>query len=189
MRYWHCRRGLLSCTVLLVLVVPLALVGCFSNGSDGTGKATVNGTVNLTATNAAALGGLTFAFPDATLFRFSGQSATLAWGNDGTTFTLTTSNGTVVKGIITFGSCTFTQSPAPLGGNTPFIATYDTCQVSGQSNGNIPFGGAGNGTITLILGSANQTPVFSDRTNVTYSIDTGGRITINANTTPIGVTG
>src|SRR5439155_9795991 len=106
-----CRRGLLSFTALIVLVVPLALVGCITDSGNGTDKANVNGTITLTATNAAALGGLTFAFPDATLFGFSGQSATLAWGDDGTTFTLTTSNGTVVKGIITFGSCTFTQSP------------------------------------------------------------------------------
>jgi hypothetical protein len=184
---WYCRPRLLSFTVLLGLVVSVGLVRC---STDGSSTPVVNGSVNLTATNAAALGGLTFTFPNATLFGFSGQSATLVLGDDGTIFILTTSGGTVINGIITFGSCTFTQTPAPPGGgNAPFTAVYDTCVVSGRSNGHIPFGGSGPGTITLILGSANQTPVFSDRTNVTYNIDTSGNITINTNTTPIGVIG
>ena len=192
MRHWHCRRGLPSFTVLLGLVFSWALVGCNNNTDfDNTvDKATIGGTVNLTATNAAALGGLTFAFPDATLFGFPGQSATLGWGADGTTFTLTTSGGTVIQGSITFGSCTFTQNPAPLGvGEVPFAKAYDTCQVFGRSNGDIAFGGSNRGTIALILGSASQTPVASDPTNVIYSIDIGGNITINTNVTPIGVVG
>ena len=189
MRYWHYCRGLLSCTVFLGFATCMALAGCGGFNTDTTPKATVNGTLNLTDTNTAALGGLTFNFPDATIFGFSSQSATLAWGSDGTTFTLTTSNGTAITGNITFGSCTFTQNPAPSGGTSPFTATYDTCQVNGKSNDDIPFGGAGDGTITLILGRANQTPVFSDQAKVTYSVTTGGQILINANTTPIGTTG
>ena len=63
MRYWNSCRGLLSFTVLLVLVFSLALVGCSNTGGN---TATVNGTVGLTATNAAALGGLIFPFTDAT---------------------------------------------------------------------------------------------------------------------------
>ena len=191
MRYWHCRRGLPSFTVLLGLVFSWALVGCNNNtGSDTVDTATVNGTINLTATNAAALGGLTFTFPDATLFGFPGQSATLGWGADGTTFTLTTSGGTVIQGSITFGSCTFTQNPAPLGvGEVPFAKAYDTCQILGKSNGEIAFGGSSRGTIALILGNASQTPVASDVTNVIYNIDVGGNITINTNVTPLGVVG
>jgi hypothetical protein len=106
MRYWNCRRGLLRCTGLLVLVCSVALMGCDDNGVT---TATVGGTVNLTAMNAAALGGLTFDFPDATLFGFPGQSTTLECGPDGTTFTLTISGSTAIQGNITFGSCRFTQ--------------------------------------------------------------------------------
>lgn len=187
MRRWNSGRCLLSCTVLLGLVFPLTLMGC--NDTGGT-TATVNGTVSLTATNAAALGGLTFDFPDATLFGFPGQSTTLALGADGTTFTLTTNGGTVIIGIITFGSCRFTQNPVPLGGGTtPFDVVYDTCEVTGRSDRDIAFGGANTGTLTLRLGRANGTPVDSAPEHVVYTIDEGGHITINENTTPIGVTG
>ncbi|HSX80979.1 MAG TPA: hypothetical protein VLQ80_20715 [Candidatus Saccharimonadia bacterium] len=103
MRHWHDQRNVLSFTVFLVLVGSLAFVSCNTGGSNAV---TVGGTVNLTATNAAALGGLTFTFPEGTLFGFPGQSTTLAFGDDGTTFTLTTSNGPVLNGTITFGSCT-----------------------------------------------------------------------------------
>ena len=51
MRHWHSQRDGLSFTVFLVLVGSLALVGCNTGGSD---TVTVDGTVNLTATNAAA---------------------------------------------------------------------------------------------------------------------------------------
>jgi hypothetical protein len=185
MRYWHYRQGLPGFMVLLGLVVSLVLVGCNNSGSD---TATVNGTVNLTTRNAAALGGLTFTFPDATLFGFPGQSATLEWGDDGTTFTLTTSSGTVLQGSITFGSCTFIQNPPPLrAGEAPFVQTYDPCQVAGRSNGDLEFGESQRGIIILILGSASQTPVASDPTNVIYNVDIGGNITINMNVTPIGI--
>ena len=187
MRHWNSGRDLLSYTVLLVLVFSLALVGC--NDTSGN-TATVNGTVSLTATNAAALGGLTFDFPDATLFGFPGQSTALALGADGTTFTLTTNGGTVIIGTITFGSCRLTQNPVPLGGGTaPFEMVYDTCEVTGRSDRDIAFGGANTGTGTLRLGRANGTPVDSAPEHVVYSIDLGGHITINENTTPIGTVG
>ena len=187
MRHWHSQRDGLSFTVFLVLVGSLAWVGCNTGGGD---TVAVDGTVNLTATNAAALGDLTFTFPDGTLFGFPGQSATLAFGDDGTTFVLTPSNGSVLNGTITFGSCTLTQNPVLLGtGAIPFTQTYDTCQVIGRSDGNVGFGGSGTGTLTLRLGSASVTPVSSDPTRVTYHIDVGGNITINNNTTRIGIIG
>ena len=187
MRHWHDQRDVLSFTVFLVLVGSLAFVSCNTGGSA---KVTVNGTVNLTATNTAALGGLTFTFPEGTVFGFPGQSTTLAFGDDGTTFTLTTSGGTVIIGTITFGSCRLTQNPVPLGGGTaPFEAVYDTCDVTGKSDGDIAFDGSGTGTLTLRLGRASGTPVDSAPEHVIYNIDVGGHITINENTTPIGVTG
>ena len=185
MRHWHSQRDGLRFTVFLVLVGSLAFVGCNTGGSN---TLTVDGTVDLTATNAAALGGLTFTFPDGTLFGFPGQSTTLAFGSDGTTFVLTPSNGPVLNGTITFGSCTLTQNPVPLGtGVMPFAQTYDTCQVTGRSNSSITFGGSGGGTLTLTLGKASTAPVTSDPLRVTYSIDGDGNIFINTNTTSIGV--
>ncbi len=187
MRHWNGRQGLLRFIGLLMLVFSLALMSC---DNTGTNTATVDGTVGLTATNAAALGGLTFPFADATLFGFPGQSTTLALGTDGTTFTLTTSGGTVISGTITFGSCNLTQNPAPLGpGEAPFAAEYATCQVTGRSDGDIGFGGSGNGTITLRLGKTSATPFDSNPVRVLFLIDIGGRITINQNLTPIGVIG
>ena len=187
MRHWHSQRDGLSFTVCLVLVGFLAFVGCNSGGGD---TLTVDGTVNLTATNAAALAGLTFTFPDGALFGFPGQSTTLAFGSDGTTFGLTPSNGSGLNGTITFGSCTLTQNPVPLDtGVIPFAQTYDTCQVIGRSDGDLGFGGSGPGTLTLRLGSASVTPVASNPTRVIYHIDTGGNITINDNATRIGVIG
>ena len=187
MRHWHSQRAGLSFTVFLVLVGFLAFVGCNTGGSD---SVTVDGTVNLTAINAAALEGITFTFPDGTLFGFPGQSTTLAFSDNGTTFTLTTSNGPVLNGTITFGSCTLTQNPVPLGtGAIPFAQTYDTCQVTGQSDGDVGFGGSGPGTLTLRLGSASVTPVASNPTRVIYHIDVSGNITINDNATRIGIIG
>jgi hypothetical protein len=151
---------------------------------------TVDGTVNLTATNAAALGGLIFTFPDGTPFGFPGQSTTLTFGNDSTTFTLTASDGSVLNGTITFGSCTLTQDPVPLGpGAIPFVQTYDTCQATGRADDDIGFGGSDTGTLTLRLGSASVSPVDSNPTRVIYHVDAGGNITINNNATRIGVVG
>ena len=187
MRHWHSQRNGLSFTVFLVLVGSLACVGCNTGGSD---TLTVDGTVDLTATNAAALGGLTFTFPDGALFGFPGQSTTLVFGSDGTTFVLTPSNDPGLNGTITFGSCTLTQNPVPLGaGVIPFVQTYDPCQVIGRSDGDLGFGGSGPGTLTLRLGSASVTPVASNPTRVIFHIDVGGNITINDNATRIGVIG
>jgi hypothetical protein len=187
MQHGQSWSGLLRVLAIVALMGSAALISCTTTGST-TGN--VNGTVSLTAMNAAAVGGLTFAFPDGTLFGFPGQSATLALGTDGMTFTLTTSRGLVLNGTITFGSCTFTQNPASLApGGTLFTQKYDTCQVTGKSDGDIGFGGAGHGILLLSLGSAGATPVSSDPLGVTYTIDMAGQITINVNTTPIGVTG
>jgi hypothetical protein len=188
MRHWHSQRDGLSFRVFLVLVSSLAFVGCNTGGGSDT--VTVDGTINLTAANAAALGGLTFTFPDGTLFGFPGQSTTLAFGDDGITFTLTTSNGSMLNGTITFGSCTLTQNPVPPGtGATPFAQTYDTCQVTGRSDDDTGFEGSVTGTLTLKFGNASITPVVSDPARVIYHIDAGGNITINNNTTPIGIVG
>ena len=187
MRHWLSQREGLSFTVFLVLVGFLAFVGCNTGGSV---TVTVDGTVNLTASNAAAFGGLTFTFPDGTLFGFPGQSTTLVFGDDGTTFTLTTSNGSVLNGIITFGSCTLTQNPVQLGTEAmPFAQTYDPCQATGKSDEDLEFGGSGTGTLTLRLGSASIAPVASNPTRVIYHVDAGGNITINDNATPIGIVG
>jgi hypothetical protein len=189
MRHWPCQRNVLSFTVFLVLMGSLAFVGCNFGGTDNN-KATVNGTLDVTATNAAALGGLTFTFSDGALFGFSGQSTTLAFGNDGSTFTLTAGDGSVLNGTITFGSCTLTQNPVPLStGAIPFMQTYDPCQVIGKSDDDIAFGGSGTGTITLRLGNASIAPVTSSPTHVIYHIDAGGNILINDNMTRIGVIG
>ena len=186
MGYWHSPRDRLSYTVFLALVGSLTFVGCGTGGSD---TLTVDGTLNLTATNAAAIGGITFTFPDGTLFGFPGQSTTLAFGDDSTTFTLATSNGSMLNGTITFGSCILTQNPGSLGtGVTPFTQTYDTCQVIGRSD-DLGFGGSGPGTLALRLGNASIAPVASNPTRVIYHIDAGGNITINDNATPIGVIG
>jgi len=187
MRHWHSQRDGLSFTVFLVLVGSLAFVGCNTGGSN---TLTVDGTVDLTATNAAALGGLTFTFPDGTLFGFPDQSTTLAFGSDGTTFVLTLSNGPVLSGTIAFGSCTLTQNPVPLGtGVIAFAQTYDICQVTGRSDEDLGFEGSGSGTLTLRLGSASVTPVASDPTRVIFHIDAGGNIMINNNATRIGIIG
>jgi hypothetical protein len=96
----------------------------------------------------------------------------------------------MLSGTITFGSCTLTQTPVPLGtGAIPFVQMYDTCQVTGRSDDDIGFEGSGTGTLTLRLGNASITPVASDPTRVIYHIDAGGNITINDNATRIGIIG
>ena len=67
--------------------------------------------------------------------------------------------------------------------------TYDTCQVIGESDEDIEYGGSGTGTITLRLGTASTTSVTSNPTRVIYNIDVSGNITINNNATCIGVIG
>ena len=111
MRHWHFRRGLLGGTACMMFVFTCALMGCGSD-SDNT---VINGLVGLAADDGAALAELTFDFPDAMIFGFPGASATLGVGDDATTFTLTTSGGTVIHGTITnvastAVSCRLTQN-------------------------------------------------------------------------------
>jgi hypothetical protein len=71
----------------MMFAFACALMGCGSDsGSDNT---VINGLVGLAADDGAALAGLTFDFPDATIFGFPGASATLGVGDGATTFTLT----------------------------------------------------------------------------------------------------
>src|SRR5262245_46641413 len=101
MQHWHLRRGLLGGAASVMVVLTCVLMGCGDgNGSDDT---TISGVVTLAAMDGAALVGLTFDFPDATVFGFPGESATLGVGENAATFTLTTSGGTVINGTITNG--------------------------------------------------------------------------------------
>ncbi len=172
----------------LALMLAWTLVGCSSGGNT---QVSVGGTVALSTANASAVGGLVFRFADGAILGFAGEDLTLGFGEEGTTFTLTTSRGTVVVGTMTFGSCTFTETPAVLApaGRPLFVQTYATCQVSGSSNDDIGFGGSGNGTLLLRLGRDSGAIVNSAPLSVVYHVDAGGQITINLNTTPIGVTG
>lgn len=173
--------------VFIACLCVYTLSGCSETGNDA---ARVDGTTNLTALNAAAVGGLTFRFADGAIFGFTGQSLSLALGADGTTFTLTTSGGTVIPGTLLFGSCTFTQTPTSVtAGATPLVQTYTTCQAMGIADGDIDFGGSGNGKLMLRLGLNSEALVTSDPLTVIYTVDVGGHITINSNTTPIGVIG
>lgn len=176
-----------------VPLVALLLWTAFSSGctsSNGNARAQVGGTIALTATNAAAVGGLAFRFVDGAVLGFAGQEATLTLGADGATFTLSTSGGARLSGTLTFGSCTLAQTP-PLGSSPAplFLQTYATCHVTGASKDNIEFGGTGPGTIALLLGQGSNAPSSSDVLNVIYSVDLAGRVTINATTTPIGTIG
>jgi hypothetical protein len=146
----------------------------------------VSGVVVLTAANAAAFGGLTFAFSEATIFGFPGESATLGLGDAGTTFTLTTSGGTVINGTLTLGSCRLVQNSQEVGeGEAPFDEEYETCEATVASEGAIDFGDSGAGTVTLRLGRTGETPVASAPEDVTFHVDTDGTVTINNNNTPI----
>jgi hypothetical protein len=163
------------------------LGGCAGGSST---HVSVGGTIALTATNAAAAGGLAFHFTDGSLFGFSGQDLTLTLGADGATFTIATSRGTMVAGTLTFGSCTFTQTSAPTTTSTPLLVqTYTTCQVSGTSKDDIAFGGSGDGTLILSLAQGSNPLLSSEPLKVVYNVDTSGKITINMNTTAIGTTG
>lgn len=173
--------------VYVACLISALLGGCSSGGDT---QAVVDGTLALTATNAAAVGGLAFRFVDGAILGFAGQEATVTLGADGTTFTLATNHGTVVSGMLTFGSCIFTEtSPTVATDRALFMQTYATCQVSGASRNDINFGGSGNGTLLLRLGRDSGTIINSEAVSVVYHVDASGRITINANTTPIGVTG
>jgi hypothetical protein len=180
----------LGCTTVFGLVFLWALAGC-SGGGGGGGIVISGGVVGLTAENVAALGGLTFDFPDATIFGFSGESTTLMLGADGTTFTLTTSGGTVINGTITNGptpfvSCRLTQNPEEVGeGEEQFNEEYDTCEATVASTGEIEFGSSGAGTVTLSIGSSGETAVESNPEDVTLNLHDDGTVTINDNVRPI----
>src|SRR5215470_4920070 len=143
MRHWNFRRGLLGGTACMMFVFACALIGC---GGDST---VINGLVGLAAEDGASLAGLTFDFPDATIFGFPGESATLGVGAGATTFTLTTSGGTVIQGTITnvagtVVSCRLTQNLQEVGaGKAQFTEVYDTCQATVNSAGEITFGASG----------------------------------------------
>ena len=189
MRHWHFRRGLLGGTACMMFVFACALMGCGSDsGSDNT---VINGLVGLAAEDGAALAGLTFDFPDATIFGFPGASATLGVGDGATTFTLTTSGGTVIHGTITnvastAVSCRLTQNLQEVGaGKAQFDEAYDTCQAAVNSAGEITFGTSGPGTVTLSFGRAGATAVASGPEDVILHLREDGTVTINDNTTPI----
>jgi len=171
-----------------MVVFACALMGCGGGGSDNTG---INGLVGLAADDGAALAGLTFDFPAATIFGFPGASATLGVGDGATTFTLTTSGGTVIHGTITpvastAVACRLTQTPQEVGaGKAPFEEAYDTCQAAVHSAGDITFGTSGPGTVMLSFSRADTPAVASDPAAVILHLNENGTVTINDNTTPI----
>ncbi len=60
----------------LLCVVSWALLGC---GNDSDETVILGGVVNLAGADGAALAGLTFAFPDATIFGFPGGQRPWRW--------------------------------------------------------------------------------------------------------------
>jgi hypothetical protein len=187
MRHWNCCRGLLGGAAILGLIFSWALIGCSNEDDD----AEIGGLVSLAGVDGAALEGLVFDFPDATIFGFPGESATLRVGDNAATFTLTTSGGTVINGTIgdvagAVVACRLRQNPGDVGaGEEPFDETYDTCEGRVVSNGDIAFGDSGDGTVSLSLGRAGDTAVTSDLEDVTLNLREDGTVTINENTTPI----
>lgn len=173
----------------MMFVFTCALMGC--GGDGGSDNTVINGLVSLAASDGPALAGLTFDFPDATIFGFPGESATLGVGDGAITFTLTTSGGTMIHGIITSVagaevSCRLTQNPQEVGaGKAQFDEVYDTCEATVTSVGAIPFGASGPGTVTLSFGSAGATAVASSPEDVILLLHDNGTVTINDNTTPI----
>jgi hypothetical protein len=191
MRHWNVRRSLLGSTALLGFVFAWVLIGCESDDGDDTIE--IFGLVSLAAADGAALEGLVLDFPDTTIFGFPGESATLEVGDNAATFTLTTSNGTVINGTINNGaiaivSCRLTQNPGEVEvGEEPFDEEYDTCEAMVESDVDIAFGSSGAGTVTLSFGRTGETPVVSesDPEHVTLNLREDGTITINNNETPI----
>jgi hypothetical protein len=162
-------------------------MGC----NDDDDKIAISGLVSLAAEDGAAIEGLTFDFPEATLFSFPGESAALAIGDNAATFTLTTSGGTVINGTITNGagtieSCRLTQNPGEVGvGQQQFDVEYNTCQGTVKSDEEIAFGDSGAGTVILRLGKTGETPVASAPEDVTLHLSMVGTVTINDNARPI----
>jgi hypothetical protein len=188
MRHWNLGRGLLGGMVSLLCVVACVLLGC-SNDSDET--VILGGVVNLAGADGAALAGLTFAFPDATIFGFPGEAATLEVGDAAATFTLRTSGGTVIHGTITPGantaeSCRLTQHLQEVSaGHTQVNEEYDTCQAAVNSQNDIAFGASGAGTVTLSFGRTGAPAVTSSPQDVLLHLREDGTVTINDNATPI----
>jgi hypothetical protein len=173
----------------MMCIFAWALMGCGGGDSD---DAVINGgLVNLTAVDGASLAGLTFDYTDATIFGFPGESATLGIGDNATTFTLTTSGGTVINGTITAVAsapvgCQLTQNLQEVGtGGTPFVEQYDTCQATVNSQGAIIFGASGPGTVTLSFNKIGEAAVASAPEAVILNLRDDGTVTINNNATPI----
>jgi hypothetical protein len=187
MRHWKFCRGLPGGTAIVMCVFVGALMGC-GGGDDDT---EIDGLVSLAEADGAAIEGLTFDFPDATIFGFPGETATLEIGDDATTFTLTLSGGTVINGTITPGaivdvSCRLTQNPQEVGaGEEQFDEEYDSCLGTVESEDQIEFGGLGPGTVILRFGNTDGTSGASDPENVLLNLHDDGTATINNNTTPI----
>jgi hypothetical protein len=173
----------------MIFVFACALMGCGGNG--GSDNTVINGQVGLAAADGPALAGLTFDFPDATIFGSPGESATLGVGDGATTFTLTTSGGAVIHGTITPGasdavSCRLTQNPQEVAaGKAQFDEAYVTCQAAVDSKEDITFGESGPGTVTLGFSRTGETAVVSGPQDVILNLRDDGTVTINDNATPI----
>src|SRR4029453_1797562 len=108
-----------------------------------------------------------------------------------TTFTLTTSGGTVIHGTITnvastVVSCRLTQNLQEVGpGKAQFDEVNDPCQAAVNSAGENPFGASGPGTVTLSFGRADATAVASSPEDAILHLREDSTVTINDNTTPI----
>jgi hypothetical protein len=164
-------------------------MGCDSD--DGDDIIEIFGLVSLAAADGAALEGLVLDFPDATIFGFPGESATLEVGDNAATFTLITSGSTVINGIISTGaiatvSCRLTQNSGEVeAGEEPFDEEYDTCEAMVESDEDIAFGSSGPGTVILSFVRIGETPVASDPEPVTLNLREDDTVTINNNETPI----
>jgi hypothetical protein len=162
------------------------------NSDDGgSNDAEVHGRVALAGADGAAIEGLVFHFPNATIFGFPGESATLRVGDNAATFTLITSGGTVIDGTISLlavspMSCRLTQNPVEVGtGEEQFDEVYGTCEARIDSTGVIAFGNAGNGTVILNIARGGETPVASDPVPITLHLHEDQTATIDNNDTPI----
>jgi len=187
MRYWNLRRDVLRCIAILGRLAACVIAGCGGNGGDDIG---ISGQVSLAAADGAALAGLMFDFPDATIFGFPGESAILQIGENAATFTLTSSGRAAINGTISAGgvfvACQLRQNPAEVGaGGTPFVQDYVICEATVVSNRDIAFGRSGPGVVILRLARANEPPVTSAAEEVTLTLNNNGTVTINMNQTPI----
>jgi hypothetical protein len=191
MQHGNFCRGLLGATVIVIGIFAVALMGCGNGDGDDDTIEISDGLVSLAGTDGAALTGLTFDFPNATIFGFPGETATLAIGSDALTFTLTLSGGAVINGTINPGriadvSCRLTQNLQEVGAEEEqFDAEYDSCEGTVNSDGDIELGSSGPGTVILSLGNTDETPAVSNPETVTLNLADDGTATINNNATPI----